>query len=177
MNKKDLRHTLKNGKRAALMRRAKSLYRAMGMNPNAPGATVAHMISFVTGKRVTQKSAWVWLLNESGNFISQRRVKTKSVASSEFYASASWRALRFEALKANNGSCVLCGRTTREHGVVLHVDHIKPRSRFPDLALVLSNLQVLCEDCNMGKGNRDDTDWRTATDLDRALDAVDWRMQ
>ena len=42
----------------------------------------------------------------------------------------------------------------------LQVDHIKPRSKFPHLALEISNLQVLCRDCNLGKGNRDATDWR-----------------
>lgn len=42
----------------------------------------------------------------------------------------------------------------------MHVDHIKPFSRYPELAMKLSNLQLLCEDCNQGKGVRDETDWR-----------------
>ena len=42
-------------------------------------------------------------------------------------------------------------------GVVLHVDHIKPRSKFPELELSLDNTQVLCADCNLGKGAWDDT--------------------
>lgn len=42
----------------------------------------------------------------------------------------------------------------------MHVDHIKPRSKYPALELVLSNLQVLCEDCNLGKLAHDETDWR-----------------
>lgn len=86
------------------------------------------------------------------------------LTATEFYASQSWKALRYKALHASNGRCALCGRSAAEHGVVLHVDHIKPRSLHPDLALELTNLQVLCEDCNMGKGNRDDTDWRPASD-------------
>ena len=51
------------------------------------------------------------------------------------------------------------------HGVRVHVDHIKPRRLFPSLALVESNLQVLCEVCNHGKGNWDQTRWagRNAT--------------
>ena len=40
------------------------------------------------------------------------------------------------------------------------VDHIKPRSRYPALELTLTNLQVLCNDCNMGKSNDDETDFR-----------------
>ena len=34
------------------------------------------------------------------------------------------------------------------------------KARRPHLALKLTNLQVLCGDCNAGKGNRDTTDWR-----------------
>ena len=35
-----------------------------------------------------------------------------------------------------------------------------PRKTHPHLALSLDNLQVLCEDCNCGKGSWDSTDWR-----------------
>jgi len=42
----------------------------------------------------------------------------------------------------------------------IHVDHIKPRSKFPELELVFDNLQVLCDDCNIGKSNVDSTDFR-----------------
>lgn len=52
-----------------------------------------------------------------------------------------------------------CGRNPIDHGVTLHIDHKKPRSRFPELALVETNLQVLCEDCNLGKLNFDTIDW------------------
>ena len=42
----------------------------------------------------------------------------------------------------------------------MNVDHIKPRKKFPELALVEDNLQVLCGACNHGKGNWDQTNWR-----------------
>lgn len=76
-----------------------------------------------------------------------------------FFDSNKWQRLRYDVLVASNGCCKLCGRSTREHNVILHVDHIKPRSRFPKLAMERSNLQVLCEDCNLGKSNRDTIDW------------------
>lgn len=75
-----------------------------------------------------------------------------------FYRSRAWRSLRYEALKEYGAKCSLCGATSSSR--VLHVDHIKPRSLFPGMALDIRNLQILCEDCNLGKGNRDDTDWR-----------------
>lgn len=76
-----------------------------------------------------------------------------------FYASSEWRAIRFDVLKANDGRCELCG-SSKHDGARLHVDHIEPRSKKPELSLAASNLQVLCEDCNLGKSNRDNTDWR-----------------
>lgn len=79
-----------------------------------------------------------------------------------FYVSDAWRALRYRALRQAGGCCQCCGcRGSRISP--LHVDHIKPRSRFPELELELSNLQVLCEDCNLGKGAWDQTDWRPGT--------------
>ena len=63
------------------------------------------------------------------------------------------------ALQASNGKCQCCGQGQHE-GVVLCVDHIESRKKRPDLALTVANLQVLCNDCNMGKGSVDNTDWR-----------------
>lgn len=69
-----------------------------------------------------------------------------------FYRSAAWRKLRFSVLQASSGCCVACGARGSD-GVRLHVDHIKPRSKYPELALDAANLQVLCEDCNVGKAD------------------------
>lgn len=71
--------------------------------------------------------------------------------SKKFYSSSKWRQLRLFAL-AEQRSCRLCGASP-ESGAVLHVDHILPRSIYPEYALNQSNLQVLCKDCNLGKGN------------------------
>jgi 5-methylcytosine-specific restriction endonuclease McrA len=83
----------------------------------------------------------------------------RSVGKDGFYACIQWRTLRYLALKNCEGRCQSCGATAAD-GVRIHVDHIKPRSRFPNLALSLENLQVLCDDCNIGKGAWDETDWR-----------------
>jgi 5-methylcytosine-specific restriction endonuclease McrA len=82
------------------------------------------------------------------------------VLEDDFYNSQAWRAARYRALRNCNGRCMLCGSPPAQHS--LHVDHIKPRSLFPALALEPSNLQVLCRDCNLGKSNKDTIDWRTA---------------
>lgn len=68
----------------------------------------------------------------------------------DFYETRAWRELRLQILQRDGWVCRYCGG--RAPIVPLHVDHIKPRSRFPELELEAMNLQVLCEDCNIGKG-------------------------
>jgi hypothetical protein len=80
-------------------------------------------------------------------------------AKPEFLESFAWRKLRMEALLKYGPKCMCCGATPAT-GAVIHVDHIKPRKTHPELALELNNLQILCHECNHGKGNWDTTDWR-----------------
>lgn len=81
-----------------------------------------------------------------------------------FYESGAWKSLRYEVLRDSGGVCGCCG-ASRATGALLHVDHIKPRYKFPELSLVKSNLQVLCSDCNLGKGAWDQTDFRPKKQL------------
>lgn len=74
----------------------------------------------------------------------------------EFFASQEWRRIRYEVLRRDGVVCAACGSTDGK----MHVDHIKPLWTHPELALDAGNLQVLCEDCNVGKGCLDETDWR-----------------
>ncbi len=128
------------------------------------------------GVKTSRAKVWFWIAKEMGKqngspppVTRKRKRKDQKLKAGtamilgnpdDFYNSRDWQACRFDALKKSKGCCVLCGRSPREHGVVLHVDHIKPRSKAPHLQLHRDNLQVLCKDCNLGKGNRDDTDWR-----------------
>jgi len=80
-------------------------------------------------------------------------------ATNEFLLSYEWRKIRMVVLKKYGARCQCCGASPAT-GAVMHVDHIKPRKLFPHLALDVDNLQVLCHECNHGKGNWDQTDWR-----------------
>lgn len=81
------------------------------------------------------------------------------VNSQEFLDSVEWRRLRLVILKRDGARCQCCGASAAS-GAVMHVDHIKPRRTHPELYLDPNNLQVLCHECNHGKGNWDMTDWR-----------------
>jgi len=78
--------------------------------------------------------------------------------SDPFLESREWLDLRYRMLNKHKGCCQLCGNRASE-GNPIQVDHIKPRSKYPQLALTESNLQVLCRRCNLGKSNKDETDW------------------
>lgn len=73
-----------------------------------------------------------------------------------FYRTPQWRRLRMEAFLKYGRRCACC----RAKNKPFHVDHIRPRSRYPHLELDLNNLQILCEDCNLGKGGWNAVDFR-----------------
>jgi hypothetical protein len=66
--------------------------------------------------------------------------------------------LWWAVLARDQWTCCSCGRSARQDGVLLEVDHIVPRSRGG--SNTLENLQTLCKKCNLGKSNRDSTDLR-----------------
>lgn len=60
--------------------------------------------------------------------------------------------LRLQVLSRDNFKCVYCGKSPATNvGTVLHIDHVDPFSKGGKTHL--DNLQTLCEECNLGKGN------------------------
>ena len=59
--------------------------------------------------------------------------------------------LRYDIFKRDNFRCKICGSTAQD-GVKLHVDHIVPVSKGGKT--IPSNLQTLCDRCNLGKSNK-----------------------
>ena len=84
--------------------------------------------------------------------------KTDAVIKSyidSFYSTLEWKELRFKVLRHYGRYCMICGDNDN-----ICVDHIKPRSKYPELELEFDNMQVLCGYCNLKKGNRHETDYR-----------------
>ena len=63
--------------------------------------------------------------------------------------------IRYNVLKRDNFSCQICGITAKD-GAKSLVDHIVPGSKGGKT--VMSNLQTLCERCNIGKSNKTEND-------------------
>ena len=93
------------------------------------------------------------------NLAEQKQQPTPNADSDAFLNSYAWRVARMKVIKRDGKICACCGNSTI-NGSTLNVDHIKPRKHYPELALDLNNLQILCGECNHGKGNWDETDWR-----------------
>lgn len=116
------------------------------MNP------IVKILLFAVGARI------VLLFLRACGLLPHARPTSRTSTADDFYTSPEWRALRYVALKEYGNTCAACGRGPRD-GVKLHVDHIQPRSKRPDLALEIRNLQILCADCNLAKSNRDSIRW------------------
>lgn len=59
-------------------------------------------------------------------------------------------AVRFRVFAAAKFSCTYCGRSVKDHGVMLVIDHIKPVAKGGTNDF--SNLASACWECNAGKG-------------------------
>lgn len=64
--------------------------------------------------------------------------------------------IRYNVFQRDNFTCQVCGATAKD-GAKLHVDHIIPVSAGGKT--LMSNLQTLCERCNLGKSNKTDSDF------------------
>jgi len=63
-----------------------------------------------------------------------------------FYLSPEWRKARQHAMRRANHRCGRCGSGLRGQRCIVH--HRIPRRAAPQLALVASNLEVLCVACH-----------------------------
>lgn len=70
-----------------------------------------------------------------------------------------WKKARYLGFLLFDNQCACCG--VQAPNTHITMDHIKPRSKYPELATDLRNLQPLCHDCNVAKCSWDMTDWRT----------------
>ena len=104
---------------------------------------------------------WLLSLNLDSENESQSQSLSKEILS-QAKESAEQRikvmpAIRWQVFQRDHWRCVSCGRGSQDDAI-LHVDHIIPRSKGgKDM---LGNYQTLCNICNLGKSNKDNTDLR-----------------
>ena len=80
-----------------------------------------------------------------------------------FYDSPDWQSIRSKIVKRYGNKCLSCGKKGSAN-TKIHVDHVFPRSLYPDLELNIFNCQTLCERCNKTKMNKNCNDYRPRDD-------------
>jgi len=70
-----------------------------------------------------------------------------------------WMKLRDRVFDKYGKVCLCCGSVDD-----IQVDHIKPKSIYPELSYCFDNLQPLCASCNIKKSNIHSTDYRLSSD-------------
>lgn len=65
-----------------------------------------------------------------------------------FYHKQEWYRVRTKVIRASV-FCYLCKKKLDKTGKNrIHVDHIKPRKKFPELSLDMKNLRACCNTCH-----------------------------
>ena len=117
---------------------------------------LAHVLAQERARRVKRKAA-IYLEYEANPF----RLDLEPTFYKEFKEYWDWKSVRADVINewiANGGGCPGCGKPPGRRRT-LHVDHISPRSIYPHLRYLKSNLQVLCSRCNQVKHDYDGDDW------------------
>lgn len=76
--------------------------------------------------------------------------------STEKYRDKNYLDCRSYIFQRIESKCCKCGSQKS-----LHLDHIKPVSKYPEQYLNKDNMQILCEVCNLEKSNKNENDYRT----------------
>jgi len=77
-----------------------------------------------------------------------------------FYSSPEWKALKKEALSIYGSKCMVCGSTKD-----IRADHIISRQLDPSRSLDITNIGILCNDCNLDYSYYNKKDYRTDEEL------------
>jgi hypothetical protein len=128
----------------AAMRQVRTFLKRQGLRTDGKVGEVIRRFADQAGLECTHAPRR-WLLDLWSSMADERVAKVMV----GFSLSAEWLEIRRFVLDRDGPTCRICGTQQTPS-----VDHILPRSLYPELALVPSNLQVLCRSCNSRKGAR-----------------------
>lgn len=151
-----------NNRVSAARRKLAKFKKDNGLPPSVLGSELIIEYAKYLGKEPpSQKKAtqWLYKLYEKG----EDELIKKGDSNDGFYSSPAWRKMKQTVLFVFGKVCMKCKSTKN-----IHVDHIKPRSLYPELELDINNMQVLCRPCNCAKSNRGAKDYRGLPDNQHA---------
>lgn len=123
--------------------------------------------AYKTGSRLSEKKRIMAKLEkENKAFYDKPKFEAhpSKAQKDEFYKTWEWQKLRVKTFDRYGRRCMCCGATNESTDmtgkpVQIVVDHVKPLHNYWSMRLNENNTQVLCFDCNMGKGI-EETDYR-----------------
>ena len=101
---------------------------------------------------------------------STKKVKSlpNTLGKYSFYNTEEWQEMKRMINNFYDARCMKCGVIK----TVFHVDHILPRSLYPEYELHPDNLQRLCKNCNETKSNKEVVDYRNQLARRRFIDKL-----
>ena len=112
-------------------------------------------MSLFNYKRRNKKRAK--LVSNKNNIVVEKLSNISLEETLKFYNSIEWKELRKEYLNDNKRKyfeCNYCEENVSKNRS-LNIDHIRPIKTHWHLRLDKNNLQILCQDCNKFKGNKE----------------------
>ena len=83
---------------------------------------------------------------------SRKRMSRGKGHENHHWNGGNWRYWKTQALQRDEYICQICGFSEKD---IMEVDHIKQKSKFPELKLILENLITLCPICHRRKTIRE----------------------
>jgi hypothetical protein len=143
----------RNISKEALFRNIVDVWTKLGRQPKFRDLS-AEVSAYSSATYAYRFGGWRDALREFVNWTTNQHIPMEprdqlDLKSRKTPRNVNWR-LRAQVLMRDSAKCRLCGATPTD-GAKLHVDHIQPWSKGGETTI--ENLQILCEICNIGKGN------------------------
>lgn len=137
----------------ALFRNIVDVWSKLGRQPKFRDIS-AEISAYSSSTYADRFGGWRNALREFVNWANDQKVSMEprdqaDLNSRKTPRNVNWR-LRAKVLMRDSAKCRLCGATPAD-GAKLHVDHIQPWAKGGETTI--DNLQILCEVCNIGKGD------------------------
>lgn len=111
--------------------------------------------ALVDKKTITTTEAWILFsrpVEKSIPAVIAKRISKADLEQLAVLREDVKNTLRIKARKR----CAYCRRPMGSHNISWHIEHIRPKAKFPELMFSMKNLVFACVDCNYTKNNQVD---------------------
>lgn len=127
-------------------------------------ALIANILKLVTTKKINSTEAWKLFANAKQTDVLTVAGLVLSANEIEYLKGLKTKVVAHLKRRSKN-RCAYCRRPMGTHAISWHMEHIKPKAKFPKLMFSLHNLVYACLDCNFTKNNNIDNKARYVFDI------------